>query len=263
MRTFILMASIAALAVPLAPAAEAQSRWSRQDRTSVGYTLNQARMRAGPDTDYPVIRFIPRDRRVHVYGCLNNWSWCDVGYRSDRGWVAGRLLGADYRGRRRSLVTIAPYMSILVLSFRFDDYWDNHYRGRPFYSDRNRWERRYYDNYRPEWGPRPTTPDRYRQRGDQQRPRMDQGRRDPGYRDQSVNPSRRDVTPQAAPAPDRRNDSRREWQNREQQPSANERRTATPPATRSQRRNDASDRKQLEAEERAKRKLDAEKARQD
>jgi hypothetical protein len=200
---------------------------------------------------------------VAVYGCLRNWSWCDVGYRSDRGWVAGRLLAADYRGRRRSVVSIAPYLSILVLSFRFGDYWDNHYRSRPFYSDRDRWERHYYDNYRPEWGPRPTTPDRYRQRSDQQRPRTEQDRRDSGYRNQAVNPPRRDVTPQAAPAPDRPGGTPGAMRSREQQPSANERRAATPQATPSQRRNDAAARKQLEAEERARRKLEAEKARQD
>lgn len=232
MRAFILLASIAALAIPLAPAAEAQSSWSRHDRSTTGYTMTRAKMRTGPDRDYPTIRIIPRDRRVEVYGCLRNWSWCDVGYRSDRGWVAGRLLAADYRGRRRSVVSIAPYLSILVLSFRFGDYWDNHYRSRPFYSDRDRWERHYYDNYRPEWGPRPSTPERYRQRSEQQRPRTERDWRDSGYRNQTVNPPRRDVAPQAAPAP-------------------------------SQRRYDAATRKQREAEERARRKLEAEKARQD
>lgn len=255
MRAFILLASIAALAVPLAPlvpSAEAQSRWSRDHRTSVGYTLKQAKMRAGPDRDYPTIRIIPRDRRVEVYGCLKNWSWCDVGYRSDRGWVAGRLLAADYRGRRRSMVSIGPYLSILVLSFRFGDYWDNHYRTRPFYSDRYRWERHYYDNYRPEWGPRPTAPDRYRQRSEQQRPRTERDRRGSGYRDQTAIPPRRDVTPQAAPVPDRRNDTRGAMRSRERQPSQ---------VTPSQRKSDAAARK-LEAEERAKKKLEAEKARQ-
>jgi len=156
MRKFILTASIASLAVPLAPAAEAQSNWSRQGRASAGYTVQQTRMRAGPDSDYPAIRIIPGGRQVDIFGCLRDWSWCDVGYRSDRGWVAGRLLSANYQGRRRTIVTIAPRLGILALTFSFGDYWDNHYRNRPFYSERNRWERRAYDNYRPQWGPRPS-----------------------------------------------------------------------------------------------------------
>ncbi|WP_176599365.1 MULTISPECIES: SH3 domain-containing protein [Sphingobium] len=253
MRAFMLMASVAALAVPLvslAPAAQAQSGWSRHGRTSTGYTLRQVRMWAGPDTDYPVIRFIPGNRRVDIYGCLNNWSWCDVGYRSDRGWVAGRLLGADYRGRRQSIIMIAPYMSILVLSFRFDDYWDNHYRSRPFYSDRSRWESHYYDNYRPEWGPRPTTPDRYRRGNDRQRPQMAPGRRESGYRDQPANSYRRDATPQAVPTPDRPNVSPGAMRNRDQRPWE-----ATP---RAQGRNDSAAAKHGDAEERARRKAEAE-----
>ena len=69
MRAFMLMASVAALAVPLvslAPAAQAQSGWSRHGRTSTGYTLRQVRMWAGPDTDYPVIRFIPPGRYLRL-----------------------------------------------------------------------------------------------------------------------------------------------------------------------------------------------------
>ena len=158
MRKIIIAATIVSLGAPLVPAAAVQSGWSGHDRSSVGYTVRAATMRAGPDRDYPPVRKIPKNRRVEVFGCLNDWSWCDVGYRRDRGWVAAHLLSADYRGRRQRFDSVAPYIGIGVLAFMFGTYWDNHYRGRPFYSERNRWERHYNDAYRPQWGPRPSVP---------------------------------------------------------------------------------------------------------
>ncbi|MGE5721167.1 MAG: SH3 domain-containing protein, partial [Sphingomonadales bacterium] len=138
-------------------------------RTATGYTLRRVWMRAGPDYDYPAIRRIGRGKRVHVYGCLMDWGWCDVAFRSDRGWVPAADLSADYRGRRRAFNSIAPYLGIAVLPFLFDNYWDDHYRGRPFYRERGRWQRHYHDSYKPSWGPRPGEP-RYRDReGDRTR----------------------------------------------------------------------------------------------
>ena len=148
MRPYILAASIASLLAPLMPAAAAH--------VSTGYTMRATNMRAGPDTDYPVVRYIPRNREVDVFGCLHDWSWCDVGYRNDRGWVAASLLSADYRGRRQRLGSVAPYIGIGVLAFMFGNYWDDYYRSRPFYSDRTRWERHYHDTYRPQARPRPS-----------------------------------------------------------------------------------------------------------
>ncbi|GAA0302109.1 hypothetical protein GCM10009087_09830 [Sphingomonas oligophenolica] len=152
MRKVIFATALAALAVPAAPALA--------QHAMVGYTIRSTSMRAGPDFDYPIVRRIARNARVDVYGCLRDRSWCDVGYRYDRGWIFGRDLVVDDRGRRRGIV---DYSGIGVLSFIFGSYWDSHYRGRSFYTERPRWERRYYDNYRPNWGPRPQTPPAYQQ----------------------------------------------------------------------------------------------------
>jgi uncharacterized protein YraI len=123
-------------------------------QAATAYTVDRAEMRAGPDYDYPTVRVINDNRRVDVYGCLSDWSFCDVGYRSDRGWVEGDALVVDYRSRRTRIVEAAPYIGIGVLSFSFGSYWDNYYRGRPFYNERGRWERHYHDHYRSNWGPR-------------------------------------------------------------------------------------------------------------
>jgi len=180
MRKFILVTALAALAMPAAPASAA--------RTMIGYTVRSTNMRAGPDYDYPRVRRISRNAQVSIHGCLRDWSWCDVGYRYDRGWVAGRDLVANYQGRRRG---VSSYLGIGVLTFVFGNYWESYYRNRPFYGERTRWERHYYDNYQPHWGPRP------------------QPRTNPGLTQHpatttppgQVDRARRKPTPQLVPAP--------------------------------------------------------------
>lgn len=49
---------------------------------------------AGPDYDYPTLDVAYAGDGVEVHGCLSDYSWCDVGYRGLRGWIAGdELLG--------------------------------------------------------------------------------------------------------------------------------------------------------------------------
>jgi len=134
-----------------------RSYWG--NRTVLAYTMRRVWMRAGPDYDYPTLRRIARGARVNVYGCLRDWNWCDVDYRSDRGWVPASDLSADYRGRRQGFGSIAPYLGLGVLPFLFDDYWNDHYRGRPFYNQRDRWQRHYRESYKPIWGRGPAIPD--------------------------------------------------------------------------------------------------------
>jgi uncharacterized protein YraI len=147
MRRLIVVTTLAALAVPAAPALA--------QRATAGYAVRATTLRAGPDYDYPAVRRVARNVRVDVYGCLRDRSWCDAGYRSDRGWIPGRDLVVDYRGRRSA---VSSYPGIFVLSFIFGSYWDSHYRGRSFYAERPRWEQQYYNDFQPHWGPRPQTP---------------------------------------------------------------------------------------------------------
>lgn len=147
MRSLMVVTTIAALAVPAMPALA--------QRGTAGYAVRATTMRAGPDYDYPAVRRVARNVRVDVYGCLRDRSWCDAGYRSDRGWIPGRDLVVDYRGRRSA---VSSYPGISVLSFIFGSYWDSHYRDRSFYTERPRWEQQYYNNFQPRWGSRPQTP---------------------------------------------------------------------------------------------------------
>ncbi len=142
MRSIMTMAALVAAAVPLAPAAA---------QTTSAYTVSAARLYAGPQRDYPGVRYVSRGVRVSLHGCLRDWSWCDVTYRSNRGWIVGNALRISYAGRRRNL---AAEMGIGVISFSFGSYWDNYYRGRSFYGNRDRWQTQYQTGYRPEWGVR-------------------------------------------------------------------------------------------------------------
>ncbi len=223
-----------------------RSRWERHyndryqthwgPRASSGFTVRSTRMRAGPDYDYPVVQVIRSNRRVDIYGCLNDWSWCDVGYRSDRGWIEGDKLAVDYQNRRRAIIGIGPTIGIGVLSFSFGNYWDNYYRGRPFYGERGRWERHYFDNYKPHWGPRPDRRDddgrdrNTRDRRDGDRGATDRGQHD-NNRTRDAQPDRTvapPVKPQPQPAPPPRRDDNGPQKPRSQEHRENDRQQVAP-----------------------------------
>ena len=142
MRSIISLVALAATAVPLAPASA---------QTMQGTVSGATRLFSGPLSDYPRIRTLRRGAMINVLGCLRDWSWCDVTYRGDRGWIAGNTLRIRHDGRRRG---VGSGMGIGVTTFSFSTYWDSHYRGRRFYGERQRWQSQSDNAYRPEWGAR-------------------------------------------------------------------------------------------------------------
>lgn len=142
MRCVITIAALAAATLPLAPAA-AQSIH--------GYAASAARNHTGPLREYPGLRTVRRGAMIDVHGCLRDWSWCDVTSGSDRGWIAGNALRVVHKGRRRA---IGAGMGVGVTTFSFGSYWDNHYMGRRFYGERQRWQEQSDRAYRPAWGKR-------------------------------------------------------------------------------------------------------------
>lgn len=146
MRNCVLAAAAVAVVVPLSPAVARQAQ---------GFTVRSTELLSGPERDYPPLRRLRADTGITVYGCLNDWSWCDVSYGYDRGWVERDDIVINYRGHRSRIL---PSMGIGILSFIFASYWDDHYRNRSFYSQRPRWEQQYSSNYRPQWGPRGPAP---------------------------------------------------------------------------------------------------------
>ncbi|WP_102960408.1 SH3 domain-containing protein [Mangrovicella endophytica] len=110
--------------------------------------VTNVNLRAGPSTAYPPVNVVGAGDRVRVFGCLSNRSWCDVSYDGQRGWMSSNYLAYSDRGRRYTGERVVPLIGAPIITYSFGDYWDNHYRGRRFYRDRDR----YRDIYRA--GPR-------------------------------------------------------------------------------------------------------------
>ena len=92
----------------------------------------------GRGTQYPVVTTLSAGSTVTIHGCLSGWSWCDTSWRGARGWVSGSYLESIYEGRRVVVPRYGTAIGLPIISFGFG-YWDNHYRDRPWYRDRDRW----------------------------------------------------------------------------------------------------------------------------
>jgi len=103
------------------------------------FTMHPTDIYAGPDSEYPVIAQLPPNTEVGVAGCLSDWSWCDVRFANDRGWVYAGDLGYPYKGRRVAIVEFGPRLHIPAVTFSLNTYWSAHYRSRPFFRERQQW----------------------------------------------------------------------------------------------------------------------------
>ena len=106
-----------------------------------GYVTRTVSLRAGPDSSYPAVARIRRGTSVVIEGCVDDWSWCDVSSRRDRGWISGNYLQHEYQGHRVLIPRYGVQIGIPIISFVFGSYWDDHYRSRSWYRERDRWSR--------------------------------------------------------------------------------------------------------------------------
>lgn len=111
------------------------------NRPLAGTMMRRSWILAGPAWRYPHAGYVPVQGRVAINACLPDRSWCDISYRGARGWVAGTLVAVVHRGRRQTLATLGPRAGVDSRDFDFGDYWDDHYRDRDFYRERDRWLR--------------------------------------------------------------------------------------------------------------------------
>lgn len=108
---------------------------------TIGVATTNVNLRAGPSTSYPAVDVVPSGDEVRVFGCLSDRAWCDVRYDGLRGWMSSNYLAFFESGRRYVGGDAVYRLRAPVVTFSFGSYWDNHYRGRGFYRERDRYER--------------------------------------------------------------------------------------------------------------------------
>jgi len=103
------------------------------------YSQGIVHLRAGPSTEYPVVMSIPPNSLLQVSGCLDDYTWCDVDWEGNRGWVYGNYLYYDYQNRRVPVLQFGASLGVGIVSFSIGDYWPRYYSGRPWYGRENYW----------------------------------------------------------------------------------------------------------------------------
>jgi uncharacterized protein YraI len=129
---------VVALAVAIVTAAAAMVGSAEAQRPN-GYPITNVNLRAGPGTYYPPLLVVPSRAPIAILGCLGDYTWCDVIFEGNRGWMRSIYLQSWYSGYYYSLRDYAPRIGLRVVSFDIGGYWDANYRDRPFYRDRGKW----------------------------------------------------------------------------------------------------------------------------
>ena len=128
---YLLAVSAIALALGLPSAAHAAG--------IKGYTNSAAELLAGPRADYPSVSHVESGVNVDVIGCVQGFTWCDVSWNGNRGWIDGRYLDSIYKDHRANVVELGPQENLPVVTFEQRSYWDSNYHDRPFYTEHRYW----------------------------------------------------------------------------------------------------------------------------
>jgi uncharacterized protein YraI len=113
----------------------------------LAYTSKEVSLRAGPSRDYPVVATLGAGTTMTIFGCLEDYRWCDVVVGRSRGWVYSGNIVYPYLGRNVPVMSYGPAIGLGIVSFSIGNYWDNYYTDYPWYSQRLNWGSRPWVGY--------------------------------------------------------------------------------------------------------------------
>lgn len=104
-----------------------------------GYAGVNLKIRSGPSVRFPTVAILAAGSDLNIHGCLARYTWCDVSAAGVRGWVSGALIQFAYEARRVYVPARPALVEIPILTFNLSSYWDDYYRDRDFYGERDHW----------------------------------------------------------------------------------------------------------------------------
>jgi uncharacterized protein YraI len=133
------------------------SAWAQAAFATPAQVMATVHLRAGPATDYPAFAVLGPGTPLEVYGCEENYEWCDVQAGPNRGWVDGAYLQMSSGGQSMIVADSGVVLAVPIVTFVLDTYWGSYYRGRPWYARRAHYYPYYrrYPHGRPPPRPRP------------------------------------------------------------------------------------------------------------
>ena len=113
----------------------------------LAYASKEVSLRAGPSRDYPVVAHLGAGTALTIYGCLQDYRWCDVVVGGSRGWVYSGNIVYPYLGQNVPVMSYGPTLGLGIVTFSIGNYWDNYYTDYPWYSQRQNWNSRPWAGY--------------------------------------------------------------------------------------------------------------------
>ncbi|WP_298917855.1 SH3 domain-containing protein [uncultured Algimonas sp.] len=132
LRTLTASAILALAAAVVAP--------SNAKAQTIGFTIDDIPLRAGPGARFPTIVVLAEDNDIEVLGCVRHYTWCDVSAGRFRGWVPSDDLDIVYMSERYHGPVYARQYGVPVISFELNTYWDAYYDDYDFYDSLDYWD---------------------------------------------------------------------------------------------------------------------------